>query len=315
MSGFMAVNFKEYSRFKPEAIQTLQNARREAHLFDISREVSDEIQSLVNKKSWELNRKLLFPTPTGYLRFNFDLSKIVLVDHLGKGGNEEYYDKTKHYIVSGMVWHHGYLYFCHDVPGQHVGILPIRCALEYDPTDSMTPSDIWIGDSQDNKPFCRLTMDCISDRDLTAKDAAQLGRAIRDFLVIAVVALDMIAEPKATVIERTAEPYAFANKNKQFFERTSLVKVHLRRCRSKYLRELAEPTGRHIGWHQPIQHFVHYRVTDPDCQHNWIPRLIEDDGKRYKCSVCGEWKTLRVLPNGRGDPNIGIIHTHHEVVK
>lgn len=311
MSRFMSFNFKTLSQtldLHSGLIQTLMEARREAHLFDISREVSDEVISILDQNDWPIKRQLRFPVPTGYLRMGYDAG----AQEIDTGDLP--LEARSVVRISGMLWHKGYLYFFHDAPDYPLGVVPLRAEIDYDITGYDKKNAVYVG-SKNAPPFCALNMEPIGVLGQNEEIREGFAPLMRDCIAMALVVFDMLGEPAA--ITRTVDrvEHVFANKNRPFFERTSLVKINLRKCRTKYLREGAEPTGRKIGHHYPIEHWCHYRVTQPDCTHSWVPRFMEDDGKHEKCEKCGEWRTRRALPNGRGDRSIGIIHTHHEVVK
>lgn len=303
MSQFMAFNFKELQGgLKDSDLQEIMTARREAHLFDVCKDVSEEILDMAERQHWLFNRKLIFPTPTGYLRLGYEAGI--------RDDNGTYAETAR---LTGMLWTRGYLYFFHDAPNSIFGLLPVKATIDYEnvANDGNTQ---FIG-SPEATAMCRLNLTSITNRYLPDELDRGFGQVIRDMMALALIAFDLFTEVRGTVQERESVPHAFASKHKPYFERTSLIKLHLRKCRIKYLREQAEPTGRKIGHHFPITHWCHYRITNPDCQHVWGPRYLEDDGKHEKCSVCGEWRTRRELPNGRGDKNIGMITTHHEVVR
>jgi hypothetical protein len=139
----------------------------------------------------------------------------------------------------------------------------------------------------------------------------QLRKSLSRYLFMAHTAFEFIAETKATTVVKEQIPYAWSTpKNPKFYTKTTLVKIAMSRVRNKYLKR-SEPTGRKMPWGEVRSHFAHWRVTDPNCQHQWQDRTGE--GRKFKCDKCGEIKTLRTFPEGRGNKAIGIVKTNYEV--
>lgn len=312
MTSFMEWDLKKRTALHPEDIQQLLQVRREAHFYDISNEVVEEAQKLIDaeKGLFFSDKEPIPPTRTGYMRLN-----VPDLQHRYVWREEGLLSVT----VNAILWHDKKYWFIHD-PGKEseIEIVPFRIETNIDLEFAKANARERIHDAPTNPEDVKAWR----VRSITpiSQYASQtlyetIENALEELFEMCAMVFDMIAETRATTVQHESVPYAFATKHKPFYTKTTVVKIALSKCRNKYLRGQAEPTGRKMPWHEPRGHFAHFRVTQPNCAHTWGPRFAEDDGKHYKCSGCGELKTWRVFPNGRGSRDVGIIKTNYEVVQ
>lgn len=301
--GFMELNLKNASpQFRPEHVQAIMVARKEAHYFDVSHEVTEKCEQIMEATVGLKSPR--FPTPKGYIRFNWPLESISI--NIGD-------DVLLR--INGALWSGTKVYFTVDPLNESVRIVPFVIDLEARSYDDPIVKDR-------ERLGYHLIGPANADHVLHAEVIAynvdpqtfnHFQGPLSDFICMMSIAFDMFGEIAATEQVRERVPRPFATKHQPFYEKTSLVKIKLNRCRTKYLKRTGESTGRKMGYHEPRGHWCHYRITKPDCPHSWIDRL-PDDSKKQKCAHCGEWRTWREFPHGKGDRARAVIHTHYEVV-
>ena len=308
-ASFMSFDLKiAKAEFFPDELQRIMTIRREANFYDISPEVTMEAWKIAMDKQYRPTHPLFPPSRSGYMR----ISPADDVPLVFKGVPR----------LNGFLWQGSTMYLVHDQGSPTLmAIAPLRFQTNISDSEAQVAMGNealldMVGDPLTVKPHLRLQATIISpqfNHDSTIMRTLQ--EPIEDMLLLATVLFDMMAETKATVVERSQVRNPFGSKQREYFETTRVVKISLSKCRAKYLRAAHEKTGRTNAWHEVRSHFRHRRVTKPDCQHRWVHRYAEDDGKHYKCEVCGEIKTRVEFPNGAGDKMKGIVKHVYEIVK
>lgn len=301
MFDFKRIDTKEiYS----EVIQRMMVVRRDATFFDISPEIT--MQAMEIAKTWDFTIPSLPipPTRSGYMRMS-------IVNHeplLSEDGQDARFN--------GILWQGDHYYMIHDPGGQsQVKFAPISMTvgLRGSLLRGDKPIFTTVDPADPSIPDFRNVVVHPMGSDVTMDMIRGTQTPMEEMLCLTHILFDMIAETKATTIVREQVRNPFGSKQRDYFETVRVVKISLNRCRAKYLKAWHEKTGRTNAWHEVRSHFRHRRVTKPDCQHRWIARYGDDDGKHYKCDVCGEIKTRVEFPNGAGDKTKGKIKHVYEV--
>ena len=307
-ASFMDFDLKlAKNEFFSDELQRIMTIRREANFYDISPEVTDAAWQIAMDKDYVPQHALFPPSRTGYMRVSPNDSTPLIWDGVPR--------------INGFLWSGSTLYMIHDPGGRSdMAIAPIRMQTNISDNEARIAASNealmdMIGDPLKVKPFLRVQATIISPQFNADRGVMrQLQAPLEDMLSLATVIFDMMAETKAVTVERSQVRNVFGSKQREYFEATRVVKISLSKCRAKYLRAAHEKTGRTNAWHEVRSHFRHRRVTKPDCQHHWVHRYAEDDGKHYKCEVCGEIKTRVEFPNGAGDRSKGKVKHVYEIV-
>ena len=284
--------------------QRLMRWRRDAHYFDFSKEVGEKIADFSKEKLTGVLRAdedekhipaarrfwdVPFFYPSSCVHLTFDSSVYTKHFMTDAVNSPEYsFDQYQLFVVDKEL----HVYIAGD--RNELGRFKLFVDLEELHTGTLEKSFILYPESQGSSYEIR-------------KNNSQ---AMIRFCMLVHTAFEFIAETKAVTVEREQIPYPWAGKNREFYTKTTIVKIAMSKVRNKYLKR-SEPTGRKMPWGEVRSHFAHWRVTDPNCEHQWHDRTGE--GRKFKCDKCGEIKTLRTFPHGRGNKEIGIIKTNYEV--
>lgn len=290
--------------FKPGVMNNIMVARKDAHFFDFSRGISGSLISSFLAYNNDADIPLARPPVNkALLRFNFtDTSLFLHKESYGRlnsvlvcGSKYYFFQQTTEgdmklypFVLDSDLAGKDFSHSASYIDGQ---VIPTKDLKNYEPGPQY--SVITIGANQQREDF--------------EKDA----KAVFGFMGLVHLAFAALYETKALTVtrEQIEQPWS-SPKNPAFYTKTTLVKIAMSRVRNKYLKR-SEPTGRKMPWGEVRSHFAHWRVTDQDCQHQWHDRTGE--GRKFKCDKCGEIKTLRTFPTGRGNKDIGIIKTNYEV--
>lgn len=290
--------------FKPGVMYDVMVSRKDAHFFDFSPVVTAEIlESLFKFPDVADVPECMPPVRKGFYRFNF-------ATNVFKSGAGEEFERLNSALVDGTK-----VYFFQEHVGGDLKLYPFMIDINSVNTAGVKPSDLYDGEGLDFDP---AKYQAIFDYAVTTigannsvEDFEADFKSISAFTSFMYLAFAALYETKALTVEREQIESKWSSKNnKAFYTKTTLVKIAMSRVRNKYLKR-SEPTGRKMPWGEVRTHFAHWRVTDPNCQHQWHDRTGE--GRKFKCDKCGEIKTLRKFANGRGSKEIGIIKTNYEV--
>lgn len=290
--------------FKPGVMYDVMLARKDAHFFDFSPAVTGEIlETLLKFPNTADVPECMPPVRKGFYRFNF-------TTNVFKSGNGEEFERLNSVLVDGSK-----VYFFQEHVGGDLKLYPFMVDIKPDNTNGLRQSSFHDGKKIDFDP---TKYESAYDYKVTTigtnnfiEDFEQDFKSISGFTAFMYLAFATLYETKALTVEcEQIESKWSSNNNKAFYTKTTLVKIAMSRVRNKYLKR-SEPTGRKMPWGEVRSHFAHWRVTDPNCEHQWHDRTGE--GQKFKCDKCGEIKTLRKFPQGRGNKQVGIIKTNYEV--
>lgn len=302
--SFFDVDLKHLTgiKFFSGELQKISEVRREATFFDIAPEIGRQAMEILNANDTNENPPYstmpTFPTRRGFMRISY-------------GDGISYNNDDLHSArVNSVLWDGDVMWLMQDIGVVNtMRFSTFKMILNSPVRDHALILEK--GEAVDlSKPQVEIVPICDS---YNKKEILAMRTGMSDILCVVSIICDMIAEVRATTLAKTMQEHTFKNKTRPYFERVSVVKINLAKAKKKYLRREAVPTGRKMGWHKPRVHWVHSRVTKPDCKHFWVPRFAEADGKHEKCDICGERRTAREYKNGKGDRSIGRIKTNYEV--
>jgi len=297
--SLMTFNFKEAKGdvFADE-LQRMMTVRRDANFYDISPEITTEAIKIAEDMNFTIPSMPVPPSPRGYLRMTINDG----VPMVTENGLPRF---------NAVLWDRETLYMVHDTGGQSpFRIAPVRMQLGF----KATPTDYLYDAYQDTSiPIFRHVGMTVLGPGVDRVAVEMVRTSMEEIISITHVLFDMIAETKAITVEHQQTRNVFGSKQRDYFETVRVVKIRLHYAKKKYLKAWHEKTGRTNAWHEVITHFKHYRKPDHECQHHWVPRFADDDGKHYKCTNCTEIKTRVELPNGAGDKTKGKIKHVYEV--
>jgi hypothetical protein len=290
--------------FKPGAIYDLMTARKDAHFFDFSQDVSETlVETFLSYKDFEDIPFVKPPVGKALLRFKFKNTKMFF--------NSENYDRLNSAMVIGTKF-----YFIQETTDGQMRLYPFVLDSDISGTENTPSASFYKGEKISREQIEQFEDGnkykiSVIGMNTPVQDFEVDARAVFGFTALCHLAFAMLYETKAMTVEREQIEQGWSTqKNRAFYTKTTIVKIAMSRVRNKYLKR-SEPTGRKMPWGEVRSHFAHWRVTDPNCQHQWQDRTGE--GRKFKCDKCGEIKTLRTFPEGRGNKEIGIIKTNYEV--
>lgn len=304
-ASFMTFDLKKAKAgFYSEELVRLMTIRKEANFYDISPEVVKQAWDIAESNDFEATGYIVPPSKRGYMRLSIDDNTPMIKGDLPR--------------LNGVLWEDHSVYIIHDQGIQDkVAIAPLRLTINLDkpPEPSEGSYEVWGADPDKVKPWQRIGAHIIAPSFVFKRDALMAMQGpVEEMLSLMKIIFDMLSETKATTVEKQVSRRAFTSKHGDHFNVLRVVKISLSKCRTKYLKQAHEKTGRTNAWHEVRSHFRHRRVTKPDCNHTWVPRYADDDGKHYKCNTCGEIKTRVEFPHGAGDKTKGSIRHNYEIV-
>jgi hypothetical protein len=119
--------------------------------------------------------------------------------------------------------------------------------------------------------------------------------------------------PKHVVLEHQ-QPKAYLVKGKRMvYSAHSVVTIELNNKLIKSRRLFNHITGIRHRRHEVKGHFAHWHLKE-GCTHEWpsMPELQENGILRWKCGLCGGWRTWR-KQHERGDASLGWVNKDYQV--